>query len=373
MFQRKRLTLNKYPVVRAGRQDEFFWNNYFPRKDSSTTKHKKLSLSEFKSVRQKLYPLIKCGLTTEQFYEYNGIDQMNEGACSLVGFLNMMNLENVPLSWNYKGHNFTKKDIINFWGDVWFEVEKLSSSADGMSDIAQMLDGIISIQLLTKKQIDSLQYVPIRSYGNAENSFNTMFTKGGNVFSNIANYMKKLIDEKHIFLVNSHEHTRVCIGYNETDFVFADSWGNKAHQTEKDPTGAKVNFIVAGYSFAPINMIASYIRDIVYWNPKGTGTPQATPVENITQVPTKPASIRPSPAPAIEPKKPSDPVRVVPTTLAPSVAKKTDCKTQFSELSYDKLQSVCKNVRENLELSTNELSCNKKRMKIVKDLCKFLN
>lgn len=266
MFHRKRLALNKNPVVRPGRKNDFFWEFYFERKDSTTTSHKKLSLAEFKSRRQVMYSQITCALTQKQFYDYNGIDQMDEGACSLVGFLNMMSLENVPLSWNYKGHKFTKEDIMEYWGDVWTEVEKTSTSSDGMSDIAQMLDGINSIKLLTDQQINSLHYVPIRSYENAENSFNTMFTKG-NVFSNIAAYMKKLIDEKKIFLVNSHEHTRVCIGYNETDFVFADSWGNAAHQTEKDPNGAKVNYIVAGYSFAPIRMIASYVRDIVYWDP----------------------------------------------------------------------------------------------------------
>ena len=403
MFYNKRLVLDKNQIFRPGRNNDFFWKLYFERKDSKSTNHKTLSLTEFKSRRQEMYSQITCALTKEQFYNYNGIDQENEGACSLVGFLNMINLENVPFSWKYKGHKFTKDDMMNFWGDIWYEIEKLSSSKDGMSDIAQMLDGCVSINLLTKSQIDSLQYVPIRSYGNAENSFNIMFTNDdNNVFRNIANYMKKLINGNQIFLVNSHEHTRVCVGYTETDFVFADSWGNNAHTTEKDPTGTKVNYIVAGYSFAPISMIASYVRDIVYWNRKLSPTcvipvsaaskPSVSPpksrilsdeqkkieTQETQKKPSCPVSAAPkaSVTPPIDTKVVTCKPKVVACKPNPKVvaskASVKDCNADLEKLNYMELQSKCKTVRTNHGLETKELRCNEKRLNIIKNLCKHL-
>jgi hypothetical protein len=121
----------------------------------------------------------------------------------------------------------------------------------------------IKVNFIRPQLQNKLVYVPIRSVGNSENSFNPKFGQGDGVFFNIEAYMKNLIDTGIPFVLNSHEHTRVCIGYTEDEWVFADSWGNEIQRDELDPELRKVNRIKAGYSFAPMNMIVSYIRELV--------------------------------------------------------------------------------------------------------------
>ena len=144
----------------------------------------------------------------------------------------------------------------------------------GMDDLASMLDALRSVGAV----LDAApQYIPVRSIDNSENSFNPIFTSGeNNVLESIAAFMKGLLDKGISLLINSHEHTRVCVGYDDSTFVptfiFADSWGNKVSQEEYDPSGRLVNKIHAGYSQAPISMIVSYVREIVYFDRQAPGT-----------------------------------------------------------------------------------------------------
>jgi hypothetical protein len=262
MYRDARLHLDTLPTTRISRQNPLYWSNYSTRRESRIKFLDDSKFGEQQQIRRRLYASTRCTMSESSFMGYDGIDQEDEGACSLVGFLNLIIINEVGISWRGQ----TSKSVLSSWSAVWEAMQPYAGSY-GMDDIASMLDAAQSIDVLWDA---SPTYVPVRSVDNSENSFNSVFTNGGtNVLQSIEAYIKELIDTGVPVLVNSHEHTRVCVGYDDSSFVptfiFADSWGNNVNQEEYDPTGRLVNKIQAGYSQAPVSMIVSYVREIVYF------------------------------------------------------------------------------------------------------------
>ena len=224
-YREARLKLDRAPLIRFSRSDTYIWSEYFTRSDSRVVELP--TNSNAHTIRAALFNGMRCAVDRSIFMAYKGIDQQSEGACSLVGFLNLLTVNGLKISWG----TYSPAEVHYFWADIWDKMQDYSGKY-GMEDIAAMLDAAVKLRLLTAPLIKALSYVPVRSVNNSENSFNPIFTQSGNVLHTIEAFIKERIDSGIPVLVNSHEHTRVCVGYQKDHFVFADSWGNEANQEE---------------------------------------------------------------------------------------------------------------------------------------------
>lgn len=188
----------------------------------------------------------KLSITEKEFLNYQGIDQGQEGACAFVGFLNLLTINDIKIP------------IHNNWERIWNIFP--GSDENGLADIASMLDGLIEMGHI-KHILKNILYIPIKAL--QESYLNPLITKTKNIIHNITKLITNYIDDGYSVLINSHEHTRVCVGYNDNYFMFADSWGNDTVEIEFDDRDRLVNLTKNGFSFAPKIMIASYVREIV--------------------------------------------------------------------------------------------------------------
>jgi hypothetical protein len=198
--------------------------------------------------------------------EFNCIDQGDEGSCSFVAFLNM----------TYLTHNKALIKLKN-WKKIWklFNVNE-------PKDIAEILDKINETSLFINNINNYISYIPIRSNNFRELKFNTNYwTKNItdilikyeisiDIYNSIswlyqiAYFIETLIDEKIPLEINSLNHSRVCIGYNNKELLFADSWGENYEQLNKTTN----DYYKGGYSRINKWIIYSWVRDLVYYKLK---------------------------------------------------------------------------------------------------------
>ena len=202
--------------------------------------------------------------------KYNGIDQGQNGACSMVAIFNAFELH---------GHtkHFLKLPyykVKRSWRKYWKPPMQIGT-LDASSDLGEALD-MISKPLI--KSHDGLIYMPLRSEDKREQCFNEEFWKNDKNMMiqryniphpgeyekmkhiyEIAYYIENQIDQGIPVVINVNEHCRVAVGYNQTKLLFADSWGRKYTQSNK--SGSSVN--IAGFSVDCKWMVYCWARDLV--------------------------------------------------------------------------------------------------------------
>ena len=195
---------------------------------------------------------------------YNGIDQGQNGACSFVALLNAMHLNgSIDLILN-KRMAYLRRNWKKFW--------KAPLENDSSEDLGQTLDMMSSTLI---KAHHAFVYVPIRSSGNREQSFNESiwitdtpmlqsrycipkgdYEKIPYVYQN-AYFVENQIDMGIPVVINVFEHTRVAVGYSDTEILFADSWSKE--YTEINSLGTSI----AGFSYQDKWSVFTYMRDAV--------------------------------------------------------------------------------------------------------------
>ena len=200
---------------------------------------------------------------------YECVDQGEEGACSLVGFINCAQLS---------GKSITKarKDWLSLWNQA---------GHDAMSDIGEMLDTFAA-----KLGFLGFQYVPIN--GNPdEKYFNKSFWNPTECRSywkiSEEEYNKSPFVWENGFLIenlllnnpveiNALEHSRTCIAVNEEHLLFADNWNPSVElvsnqlvneKGKHDSRGTPIEYFASGFSRVNKWFIYSMMRDIVYFAP----------------------------------------------------------------------------------------------------------
>lgn len=205
--------------------------------------------------------------------KYNGIDQGQNGACSMVAIFNAFEL-----------HGHTKHflkipycKVRRSWKKYWKPPMQIGT-LDASSDLGEALD-MISKPLI--KSHHGLIYMPLRSEDKREQCFNEEFWKNDKDMMiqryniphpgeyekmkhiyEIAYYIENQIDRGIPVVVNVNEHCRVAVGYNQTKLLFADSWSKKYTQSNK--SGSSVN--IAGFSVDCKWMVYCWARDLVTFN-----------------------------------------------------------------------------------------------------------
>lgn len=165
-------------------------------------------------------------------------------------------------------------DVLKYWRRYW----KPTTIEDASPDIGSTMDMAFRTTGLLQS-VRALNYVPIRSEGNREQSFNESFwTKDKDflvtrydisprsdydkipyVYQN-AYLIERLLDAGYPIAVNALEHSRVAVAYNKTHLLFADSWDTHYYEANKRSTDVSD----AGFSIVDKWLIYSWMRDIAY-------------------------------------------------------------------------------------------------------------
>jgi hypothetical protein len=282
-YSNKRQFLNKISEtvrrIRIGRKNNK--SHVIPQQGLSTEQSWRYPRMKKKEIKQARSQLSEEFIMIESIQQ-NGmnvvnqlLDQEDEGACSFVGFLNGSILSE-------KTENVAPSLGVRKWKNNWQKLQHHLPTENSSPDIAATLDAMKQVRILDD---NGLQYVPIRSAGAREQNYNTNFWVEESiliekyninadeyqaapfVYQNM-NLLEGLIDSNIPVILNSLEHTRTLVGYNDDKFIFADNWGpsNKSQDVYVDSHYAKLedNFI-AGFSTVKKWAIVSSLRDIVYW------------------------------------------------------------------------------------------------------------
>lgn len=83
----------------------------------------------------------------------------------------------------------------------------------------------------------------------------------------VAFLVQSLLASQIPVLVNAMGHTRLCIGYNKTHLLFADTYGDQWTQTELGERRELYDWFAAGFSVADKWLMFTNLRDIVVLEP----------------------------------------------------------------------------------------------------------
>ena len=225
-----------------------------------------LSKSEVNDEKNRLKDLFPNSI--KLIDEYKGIDQGSEGACTLVGFLNLLKINGKTKIVKSK-----KPNVIRSWKKIWN-----SFNIEVSADIATTLDIMVKKKLFIGNPFELINYIPIRSEGRRELCFNEEYWVDEDILIEkyninkkiynetpwiyqIANKIESLLDENIPVLINAMEHTRTCIGYNDNKLLFADNWGMNYQQTSDNPYNDQFK---AGFSTINKWAIYTWVRELVH-------------------------------------------------------------------------------------------------------------
>ena len=247
--------------------------------------YKVISSSQTRVARQQLIHDFPNAII--DVMNYKGIDQGNEGSCSLVALIHV-----ILLSTNSTINDLlrvSKTKLRRSWKKYWKpQLTRSASSssssmtaqeADSSPDLGSTIDMARSCSMFKQNILleNYLDYVPVRSQGNREQSFNQSFFIHNEQFLTLrykipkdeykkmiqiyenAYLIEKSIDNGQPIAINALEHCRVCVGYNQTHLLFADSWST--NYTESNASGSDVN--VAGFSVVDKWLVYVWMRDVV--------------------------------------------------------------------------------------------------------------
>lgn len=173
---------------------------------------------------------------------------------------------------------FTKPltKVAKDWKPLWQKIVKDAQRNEDVVDIAEMLD--LSLQKNFLKPSSKISYVPIRSSGNREMSFNKSFytpipelstrynvsiadiTAAEFVYQN-AFYIETHLSKNLPLVINFAEHTRTCVGYNNTSLLFCDNWTPNIEV--RDDTVYE-SYWKAGLSVVDKWAVYSWMREVLY-------------------------------------------------------------------------------------------------------------
>ena len=272
-FRQKRLAPDRLQPTRPPRGITALehWRDSEGQSELNRGSHRNLSDPEVRSARQELAAQFRNSCIDIASYE--GIDQGSEGACSLIALIHAVHLAR-------RGAAFSQpfRVLRHGWQKWWQPEQCACSHSSAAADLGATIDMCISTGLL--QNTSGLAYVPIRSEGNREQSFNDAFwTDVSDLATRFRVDSKSVTLIRHVYettyliessldrgwpiAINALEHSRVAVGYNETHLLFADSWGT--NYTESNKLGTDRN--VAGFSIVDKWLVFCWIRDAVIVEP----------------------------------------------------------------------------------------------------------
>ena len=202
-------------------------------------------------------------------YHTYGLDQGAEGACSFVGFLNLILINGID-------NEILNDDVISNWRSYWEQFQK-----DTSTDIAETLDDMFEYNCFKENAENYINYVPMRSENHNENYHNVQFWSDEYKICEYfgidkdeydtlpwlfqqAYYIEDLLNKGIPIEINAREHSRTCVSFNDNYLLFADNWGHEGYEQSWNDS-LEDNFF-GGFSTANKWGIYSCVRDIVWIN-----------------------------------------------------------------------------------------------------------
>ncbi|GMI22919.1 hypothetical protein TeGR_g9840 [Tetraparma gracilis] len=250
-YAASRLTLEEARPLRAPRvtNHPHYVSMIFPFEGFTRKSRDNLTRAEINQFRTQCVDSFQLAIPGPKIINYKNVDQEQEGACTFVSLLNLAALT---------GSNGMFR--VKSWKKAW-----RSFDTPMCEDLADALDLCAAHSLLSDSAPASLVYTPIRSRGKREMCFNTSFwtadlaalaaTYGVRVedveatpwvYQN-ARFVEHLLDEGTPVAINFAEHSRTCVGYNESSLLFCDNWA-ETYEEVCDTGGTYESVFRAGLS-----------------------------------------------------------------------------------------------------------------------------
>lgn len=218
---------------------------------------------EYRDNLEKAFP----NRSLQNLDSYDGLDQGADGACMVACLFNLINLNGKN---NLHGVNRKRKP--KSWKQLrsaryWSRFYKKYVVEPKSGDFGEMLYSAEDDKLVKKLLDDeSFQYVPISSQGAREMFVNKDLCKNENsAIMSIRLFFENGINNNIMFGVSWNGHARVLIGYNDTEVLFADSWGDNYQQETYMPNLQLTDFFRAGFSTVSKKSFYSNVRDCIYF------------------------------------------------------------------------------------------------------------
>lgn len=242
---------------------------------------------------------------------YNCLNQGPDGACMIAATFNLLNIVGKNKHHGLVGRNKREKSWSTlkhsrYWNRLYADVVM---NVDGnykkeAGDYDQLLEnGAVKLPFVNMLKDPSFRYVPILS-GGRENYFNKDVVEShpDDPIRGIRECIEGLLDIKIPIAISWNGHARVVIGYNESELLFADSWGNNWEElnimTVVESKGKRQqveDHFRAGFSSMDKRFIYPNIRDCMYFVEPPTPSVQPPPLTSVQPSPTcSKRCIRPS-------------------------------------------------------------------------------
>lgn len=244
----------------------------------------------------RLFLLDKCEnrFLKSPFNNAHQIVCQNQVSCTFLGFTAGAHLINKNYVKQITGYNWDMSLQLDEnnepkWMEVWKPMKQegvkyTGTSEGGMPSIAMMLDVLNKLRPLEFP----IEYVPIR--GINDNRYNAKIVTADNyeeALNNIEVYLKKMIDDHHVVVLNMDSHTRVFFGYIGNKLLAYDSYTKTQKKLRAIKNGLKikekdemfktmslkdvysdkdiVDVTIGGISLVELRWAASKVKELVYF------------------------------------------------------------------------------------------------------------
>lgn len=236
--------------------------------DTYVTDNRYLSPEEVTALRKQIvgeFPNAVIDVMT-----YDCLNQGLDGACMIAAAFNLLNLVG-------------KNDLhpkVRTWARIkqkgyWNPIYKKAVVATGANYFDELLDQTSFPVIKNMLKDSSFRYMPIVGTQRSERNMNKELFKNEDVSKNdnnlihyIREFFETLIDRKIPVAISWNGHARIIVGYNDTQLLFADSWGNDWQQTTNmtgDLSDVK-DYFRAGFSTINKANIYANVRDCIYFD-----------------------------------------------------------------------------------------------------------
>ena len=214
------------------------------------------------------------------------LDQDQDGACTVASLFNLMHVNDKDHLHPWRGRGARRRAMtwnqikaltvgghgVYFGYKVFSQITKKLENQRDPEDYQEMLQVGSSIPVISNVLADpQFRYVPIRSRKLREAYINRDIVSDGNDFVNqIGAFIEGLLDRGIPVGMSSNGHARVAVGYNDTEMLYLDSWGDNYAVEQEIQSGGKGEQVQDKFKagFSTFNKYVMYgdVRDIVYFD-----------------------------------------------------------------------------------------------------------
>ena len=281
-FAACRAALDSGPISKLSRNNKIcshYVSTITPLSFHKRTSTHGISTAAIDSWLRTVLPDFTLAIPAAKLVSFRNTDQGQEGACTFVGFLNCLRLSTLAESKSVAALGLDLAAVCKAWPRIWAAMTKRSDHDGAMTDLAGMLDAFkLAVPTFNPSAIE---YVPVRSSGNREMSFNRSYWQATSdvlaaqygatvaavdatpwVYHTCA-YIERQLRLGVPVVINALEHSRTVVGYNAANFFFLDNW-DRGYSELCDPACGYYALFKGGCSVTDKWAVCSWVRDLAH-------------------------------------------------------------------------------------------------------------